>query len=91
MVVGIIIAIGLAVGSAAGLWQLGEGIKKRQEAIGEGISKAIGWVTLAAGICMVLGLTLFFMTRSKVAIGSQGKVATVTGGGAPQVGQGAPK
>ena len=83
MVVGIIIAIGVAVGGAIGLWQVGEGIKKRQEAIGEGISKAITWVTLAAGICLVLGLLVFFMTRSKATVTKKG--VAVTGGGAPAI------
>ena len=83
MVVGIIIAIGLAVGAAAGLWQFGEGLKKRQEEVGEGIAKAIGWVTLAAGVCLVLGLLAFFMTRSRAKVGPGGKVATIEGGGPP--------
>jgi len=82
MVVGIIIAAGIAIGSAIGLWQVGEGVKKRQEAVGEGIAKAVTWVTLAAGICVVLALLMFFMTRSKATVGGP-KGAVVTGGGAP--------
>jgi ABC-type Fe3+ transport system permease subunit len=81
MVVGIIIAVGIAVGSAIGLWQVGEGVKKRQEAVGEGIAKAVTWVTLAAGICVVLALLMFFMTRSKATVTKQG--VAVTGGGTP--------
>jgi ABC-type Fe3+ transport system permease subunit len=83
MVVGIIIAVGIAVGSAIGLWQVGEGVKKRQEAVGEGIAKAVTWVTLAAGICVVLALLMFFMTRSRAKVGPGGKIATVEGGGTP--------
>jgi len=85
MVVGIIIAAGVAIGAAFGLFQIGEGVKKRQEEVGEGIAKAITSLTIIGGVVMILTLLLFFMTRSKVAIGPQGKIATVTGGGAPAV------
>ena len=83
MVVGIIIAAGIAVGAAVGLWQFGEGVKKRQEEVGKAVAKSINWITLAMGVCIVLMVLLFFMTRSRIGIGPGGKVATVTGGGAP--------
>ena len=83
MVVGIIIAVGLAVGSAVGLWQAGEGVKRRQELVGEGIAKATVWVTLMIGVAITLMVVVFFMTRSRFAVGPRGKVATVTGGGPP--------
>jgi len=82
-----IIAAGLAVGSALGLYRAGEGLKARQEAVGEGIAKSITWITLAVGIALVLIVLVFFMTRSK-ATAQLGKGVAVTGGGAPQTGGG---
>ena len=85
MVIGIIIAAGIAVGAAFGLFSIGEGMKKRQEAIGEGIAKSITWLTIIVGGVLILSILLFFMTRSKATVGPAGKLATIQGGGAPVV------
>ena len=79
--IGIILAIGAAIGAAAGLWQIGGGIGKRQEAVGEAIGKSINTLMIILGVVMVMMTLLFFMTRSKVSVGAGPVQAGMTGGG----------
>ena len=80
--IGIILAIGAAIGAAAGLFQIGGGIAKRQEIVGEGIAKSINTLMIILGVVMVMVTLLFFMTRSR-ATAKLGQGATLQGGGKP--------
>jgi heme/copper-type cytochrome/quinol oxidase subunit 2 len=88
MVVGIIIAAGIAVGAAVGLYQMGEGVKKRQEEVGKATAKSINWIAITVAACIVMGLLVFFMTRSR-ASAKLGQGIAIQGGGVPVAGGGA--
>jgi len=86
--IGIILAIGAAIGAAAGLFQIGSGIGKRQEEIGVAIGKSINTLMIILGVVMVMMTLLFFMTRSRVTAKAGPVQAGIQGGGAPQTGGG---
>jgi len=79
--IGIILALALGIGGAFGLWKVGEGFSKAEENISEALGKSITWLTIIAGVVIVLLITLFFMTRSKATLGAGPVQAAVIGGG----------
>jgi hypothetical protein len=70
--IGIIIAIGLAVGAAFGMGKIGSDL-------GDALGKSIKWLLVIAGVATVIVVVLFFMTKSKAVAGP----IQIQGGGKP--------
>ena len=84
--IGIIVALGIAIGAAFGIGKIGWGVGQGFEAIGKDIGKAIQTLTVIVGVSLIIMTLLFFMTRSKATVGAGPVQATATGGGAVQHG-----